>query len=133
MQQLDLLLLRRPVVDLLAVPAADQEAALHQGAQVVGYRRGGHLKHGGDVDHAFLRVAEQPENANPGRVAQLRENVGHGGKMGLIAQFCIELGQTAALAVVVWQRRLRHKNSSNFYFGHIPRLFGKTRRTSLAF
>ena len=40
---------------------------------MVGHRRTGHLHHGGDVENAFLAVAQQPENTNPGRIVKLLE------------------------------------------------------------
>ena len=64
------------VIDLLAVPPGHQQSAVPQGAQVVGHGGAGHIQHGGDVHHALLAVAQQPENADAVGVAQLPENIG---------------------------------------------------------
>ena len=57
MQQTALLGVRRLIVDLLAVPAADYQRAGLQLAEVMGDGGTGHLHHGGDVYDAFLAVA----------------------------------------------------------------------------
>ena len=71
----------RAVIDLLAVAPAGEQAAVRQRAQMVRDRGAGHLQHGGQIDDAFLLVAQQPENAHTRRVAQLPEDLGHGRKM----------------------------------------------------
>ena len=65
------------VVDLLALPAADDEAAGFQLPQMMGDGGAGHIHHGGEVGHALLAVAEKPENPNAAAVAHLFENIGN--------------------------------------------------------
>ena len=72
-QQTALLRVCRAVVDLLAVAAADEQAALRQGAQMVRHGRAGHLQHGGQIDDAGLLMAEQPENAHARALLRLPE------------------------------------------------------------
>ena len=57
MQQLPLHGVGRAVIDLLAVAAGGQQAAVPEDAEVVGDGRAGHIHHGGDVHHALLAVA----------------------------------------------------------------------------
>ena len=77
MQQAALLGVRRFVVDLLALTAAFQKATVHQRTQMMGYGGAGHLQYGGDVEHTLLLMAQQPEDADAGGVAELLENVGY--------------------------------------------------------
>jgi len=48
---------------------------------MMGYGRAGHSQHGRNIDDTFLAVAQQPENSDPGRIAQLLENIGYCLKM----------------------------------------------------
>ena len=70
----------RAVVDLLPLPAADDQAAGAELVQVVGNRRAGHIHQGGQVDHALLAMAQQPENLQTAGIVQLPEDVSSQGK-----------------------------------------------------
>lgn len=64
------------VIDLLALPAADDQPAVFELAQVVGDGRAAHPHDGGEVDDALLTVAQQPEDAHAAAVAQQLKQVG---------------------------------------------------------
>src|SRR5699024_4492598 len=74
-QQLCLLGLSCPVIDLLALAAADDEPAVLKLTQMVRNRRAAHAHHGGDVDYTFFAVAQKPEDLDAPSVAQLLENL----------------------------------------------------------
>ena len=76
MEQLDDLKVTGPVEDLLALAAADDEAGIAQGAEMVRDCGTGHFQHGGDVDDTFFTVAEHPENAETGRITELIKQFG---------------------------------------------------------
>ena len=101
------------VVDLLAVAAGGQQAAVPEDAEVVGDGRAGHIHHGGDVHHALLAVAQQPENADAVGVAQLPENIGKLLKGVLFFQHLADdLRVGRFFAVVMRQGRVFHTMTS---------------------
>jgi hypothetical protein len=68
------------VIDLLALPAADDEPGGPQDLQMVGHGRTAHLHQRRQIDDALLAVAQQPEDLQPAGVIQLFEHVRNGGK-----------------------------------------------------
>ena len=64
-QQLRHLRIRRPVVDLLPHPAADDEAAVLQLPQMVGGGGAAHTHQRRQIHDALLTVAQQPEDPYP--------------------------------------------------------------------
>ena len=108
MQEANLRCVGSLVIDLFAAAAAGQKAALREAAQMVRDRRAGHLQHRGDVDDAFLVVAEQPEDADPGRVAQLLEDLADGTEMLDIHQLPVQIFRVLLFAVIVRQRKTGH-------------------------
>ena len=101
------------VIDLLAVAAGGQQAAVPEDAEVVGDGRAGHIHHGGDVHHALLAVAQQPENADAVGVAQLPENIGKLLKGVLFFQHLADdLRVGRFFAVVMRQGRVFHTMTS---------------------
>ena len=110
-QQTALLRVCRAVVDLLAVAAADEQAALRQGAQMVRHGRAGHLQHGGQIDDACLLMAEQPENAHARRVAELLEHLGCSRKMRHLHDLLMQACRLRRRSVVVWKLKFCHSLS----------------------
>ena len=76
----------------------------------------GHFQHGGDVDDALLLMAQQPEDAHAGGVAQLLEHVGNSGEMRGVHQLFVQAGSVCALPVVMGQRKIGHMASSFYPF-----------------
>ena len=69
-QQSRHLRVRRPVIDLLADPAADHQAAVLQLPQMVGGGGTAHAYQRRQIHHALLAVTQQPENPHPVGVGQ---------------------------------------------------------------
>jgi hypothetical protein len=67
---------RGTVVDFLAIPAADNEAAGFQQLQVMGEGGAGHIHHDGEIQDALLTVAQEPEKPETGLIAQQFKQVG---------------------------------------------------------
>lgn len=65
------------IVDFLALPPGLQETCVPEAPEVMGHRRGAHAGGSADIEDALLAVAEQPENLQPGGVAELLESRGH--------------------------------------------------------
>ena len=80
---------------------------------MVGHSGAGHLQHGGDVDHARLLMAQQPEDAHPVGVAELLEHIGHGGKVPRLAQLPAQRGGMALLPVIVGQFKVFRYNEQS--------------------
>ena len=117
------LCVRRPVVDLLAHPAADHKAAVFQGPEVVGQGGAGHIHQGGQVDHALLAVAQQPEQAQAGGVVQLLEQVRHRLEVLDPAELPLQREGVPPLAVAVGQADLVHGARSLPWFAQTEILF----------
>ena len=101
------------VVHLLAVPPRDQQSAVPKCPQVVGHGGAGHIHHGGDVHHALLTVAQQPEDADAAGIAQLPENIGKLLKGVLFFQHLADdLRVGRFFAVVMRQGRVFHTMTS---------------------
>ena len=64
-----------PVIDFFPFTAADDQAAVAQWPEMMGYRRAGHVQYGGNIDHAFFAVAQQKEDADSGGVSKLLEDL----------------------------------------------------------
>ena len=110
MQELDLHGVARPVIDLLAAAAAADQSALRQRTQMVRDCGARHVEQRRDIDDALLPVAEQPEDAHPGRVAQLLENVAYRAEVLHIFQLPVQLLRVSVRAVVVRKGKLRHSS-----------------------
>ena len=61
------------VVDLFAFSSADDQAGCPELFQVVGYGGTAHFHKGGQIDHTFFTMAQQPKDSDPGRIGQLLE------------------------------------------------------------
>lgn len=61
------------VVDLFAFPSADDQPGGSKLLQMVGYGRAAHFHQGGQIDHTFLTMAQQPKDSDPGGISQLLE------------------------------------------------------------
>ena len=68
---------------------------------MVGDGRAGHIHHGGDVHHALLAVAQQPENAHAAAVGELLEHVRHGLEAADRLHRFLQLPHRALVAVLV--------------------------------
>jgi len=68
---------RRPVVYLFPLPAADQQVAGAQQTQVVGHRRRRHLHDACQLGPTGLAVAQQPKDPQAAGVAELLEQDGY--------------------------------------------------------
>ena len=68
----------------------------------------GHIEQRRDVDDALLPVAEQPENAHAGRVAQLFEDIAHRAEVLHVFQLPVQILRVSVRAVVVRKREFRH-------------------------
>ena len=75
---------------------------------MMGYRRTGHLQHGGDVDHALLTVAQQPKDADSGGVPQLSEHLRHGLEPLHPDQLLLDQGGLSPLSMLVGQFDVGH-------------------------
>ena len=132
MQQPDLHCIRRLIIDLFSDTAAFQKAAVRQRAQMVGYGGTGHIQHDGNIGHAFLLMAQQPENADAGGVAQLLEYFRYGCKMRQVQQFAVEAGGVFFSTVVMGQRKIGHMISSCLFW-KFPSPFRKYRAVGACF
>ena len=103
MQQAAFLRIRRPVIDLFSVPTADNQATGFQRSEMVGYSGAGHFQHGGNIDHAFFTVAQKPEDAYSGGVAELFEYLRHGLKVCYTTQLLLKQYGLRLLSVVMGQ------------------------------
>ena len=63
--------IRGAIIHLFALPAADDEAAALQKAEMMRYCGTAHIDDGSDVEYAFFAVAEKPEDAKPAGIAEL--------------------------------------------------------------
>ena len=61
------------VVDLFAFPSADNQTGGSKLLQVVGHGRTAHIHQGGQIDHTFFTMAQQPKDPDPGGIGQLLE------------------------------------------------------------
>jgi len=96
------------VVDFFALAAADDEAAVSQRAQVVGDGGAGHFEHSGDIDDALFAVAEEPEDADSGGVAELFEDFRDGLEVFDMGELFLQLFCFPGFVVAVGQLRIRH-------------------------
>ena len=112
-EQLGLLGPGGPVVDLLALPAADDQVARLELAQVVGHRGTAHVHHGGEIDHTLLTVAEEPKDPDAAPVPQLFEDIGHKLELGGAGDALQD--PLDGLAVVVGQWCIRHRMLPPFF------------------
>lgn len=75
MERLSLRCAACPVVGLFSVSSGLNQAAGAQKAQMMGDSRAAHLHQSGNMDHARFAVTEDPEDPDPGRIAELFENI----------------------------------------------------------
>ena len=133
MKQLDNLAIAGAVEDLLALTVADDEAAVAKGAKVVGNRRAGHVQHGGDVDDAFLAVAEHPENAQTCGIAELVEELRDHAEFPDAAERRRQKQTVMMIGMAVGQNGVRHEKTSFGPFGSIFLPNGRKQGRRLAF
>ena len=133
MQQVGNFTLGGPVKDFFSIAAADDEPGIPQRAEMMGYRGTGYAEHGGNVDHAFLAVAEHPENAQPGRIAQLAKDVRNDRKFLDTRKRLAEKEAVFMVGVMMGQRNVRHDEISFGPFGSVFLPIGRDWRYALAF
>lgn len=61
------------IINFFSAPAADNQSAGFQLAQMMGDGRTAHVHHGGNIDDAFLTVAEKPEDLDAASISELLE------------------------------------------------------------
>ena len=94
------------VIDLLALPTADDQAGGLQQLQMVGEGGAAHLHHGCQVNDALLAVAEDPEQAQPVSVGELMIKVSQSFKGSYLRQLLQQA--VAVLAMMVRQLNRIH-------------------------
>ena len=94
------------VIDLLALPAADDEPGGPQNLQMVGYGGATHLHQRGQIDDALLAVAQQPEDFQPAGVVQLLEHIRNGGEFLRSGHFFLSMLKHTPM--VVGQAAIAH-------------------------
>jgi len=119
MKQLDDLAVAGAVEDLLPLTAADDEAAVAQGAEMVRDRGAGHVQHGGDVDDTFLTVAEHPENTETGGITELGEEFRDHAEFPDAAKRRRQKQAVMMIGMAVGQNGVRHEKTSFGPFGSI--------------
>ena len=92
------------VTDLLSLAAAAHQSRVLQQAQVVRHGGRGHARDGGDVDHAFLHVAQQPENTQTARVVEQAEQLRRGAEIAAEQKLAAQQRGPTRVAVIVGQQ-----------------------------
>ena len=128
MQQARHLRVRRPVVDLLADAAADDKAAVLQLAQMVGGGGAAHAHHGRQVHHAFLTVAQQPEDPHPAGVGQQAAQSCHRLKALRLLHAMLQAGQLLVVSVPVRQFHMIHSAHAPFQKSPVRQFFSPERQ-----
>ena len=82
-------------------------------------RGAGHVQHGGDVDDAFLTVAEHPENAETGGIAELVEELRNHAEFPDAAERRRQKQTVMMIGMAVGQNGVRHEKTSFGPFGSI--------------
>ena len=79
---------------------------------MVADRRAGHLRQGGDVDDALLRMEQQPEDPDPAGIVQQAEHLRSRSKAVLRGQKVKKQLCPSAVSVVVGQNPVVHAPAS---------------------
>ena len=100
---------RGTVVHFLPVTSGLDKTSVLQGAEMMGYSGAAHIHYRGDVGDAFLMVAEQPEDLEPGGVAELGHYVGDPSESFVVGKERPECTDILDVAVVVGES-VAHNN-----------------------
>ena len=89
------------VIYFLAVTAADDQSAGLQRPEMVGDSGAGHFQQGRNIQDTLLLMAQEPEDADSGSVANLFEDVCYGLEVIYAAELFSDSGSVWAFAMMM--------------------------------
>ena len=113
----------RPVINLFSLPAAHNQAAAAEGAQMMGNGRAGHLHQRGNIDDTLFCMAQKPKDSKSCGIAELLEQIRNCLKSLRLVQSGFNMLQVGLLAMDMRQRRIFHGIFS--FFAHSEILFAR--------
>ena len=94
------------VEHFLPGPSGGDKAGGLQQAQMMGYSGAGHVDNGGDINDAFLCVAQEPEDAQTGGIPQLLQSIGNPGDHFFRWHHLEDLPAFFGVCMIVWQFKM---------------------------